>query len=125
MRSSVAIDRFSDICAPRLAPLQGRHGRLQSGLRASRQQCLRRWPLYTPHQVQAKSVYMCLRFLRTVVPAIAISVSCRNHEKAENPGSTPVSATKGNLNGHLAYGVRRLESKSNLPACCDADCATR
>jgi hypothetical protein len=30
----------------------------------------------------------------TTVPAIAVSVTYREHEKAENPGSTPVSATK-------------------------------
>jgi len=48
----------------------------------------------------------------TVVLAIAFSVTWRKHEKAENPGLTPVSATKSFTISVLPISVQRLESKS-------------
>ena len=50
-----------------------------------------------------------------VIPEFAISATCRKHEKVENPGSIPVSATKNHLeiSALRVIGVQRLESRSD------------
>jgi hypothetical protein len=41
-----------------------------------------------------------------LVPAIAVSATYTKHEKAENPGSTPVSSTKGFRINKLKFAVQ-------------------
>jgi hypothetical protein len=50
-----------------------------------------------------------------VIPAIAVSVTYRIHEKAENTGSTPVSATNALRINHLQKGMHRLGTGAFAP----------
>jgi hypothetical protein len=51
---------------------------------------------------------------KTVIPAIALSVTYRKQESPTNTGSTPVSATKTFKISALHVGVPRLESRTFL-----------
>jgi hypothetical protein len=54
------------------------------------------------------------------VPAIAVSVTYRKHEKAANPGSIPVSATKSFKIKHQTTHVPRQSTGTNIIAVAEA-----
>jgi hypothetical protein len=66
----------------------------RSGRTARKQVINHGWSLGCPEVAGVHVLYKRLEIpANHVLPAIAVSVTYRKHEKVENPGSIPVSAT--------------------------------